>query len=225
MDLGDGQEGCIVKLNPRSDSPEALMWDVIVNAVRYTPQPGDWVLDIGAHHGIFALYCAARGAHVRAYEPETENFRELERQRLIAESLGCPPMEIINSAVWSESGTRFLWINPENSGASCMVKSVGFGERIDVRAVSIEEALQGRIWDCVKVDVEGAEWEIFARAKPEHLSRMKYLTMELHNHILTQERHDELIAKLKSGFTHAECIPECRNGQATGRISAAFCRR
>lgn len=201
-------------------TPEALMYDIIVNTVRYTPQPGHYVLDLGAHYGYFSLYCAARGAHVTAYEPLEENYRELVRiSRDIAPQLGFPTIITHRQAVTDAYGERLLWYNRDNPGASSLLRQSDF-DPVPVSTVPLSAALRmpdlpDMLWDCVKVDVEGAEAEIFLAASNMDLKRIRFLTMELHNDVLSLEQHDALYKRMLHAFPKSEAQ---RNGDRVVQI-------
>jgi FkbM family methyltransferase len=199
----------------RGDSPEALMWDIMWNAVQYTPLPGHRVLDLGAHHAYFSLYCAARGATVKAYEPLKENYDHA------VETLnrgGCRgSVELINKAVWPQPTIR-IWKNPDNTGASTT------GEVGDlVECDTLHQALGGQVWDCVKVDIEGAERVIFRDLPKEDFSLIRYLTMEMHLHAMTREEENDLISTLRQGFSKVNAVIEEINPENVGRCRVVFC--
>jgi FkbM family methyltransferase len=197
-------------------------WDIIMNEHGYTPKPGHFVLDIGAHHGYFALFCAMRGAAVVAYEPDSENFKQLEQKALISKNSEAPTIVAHEAGVWSESGQRLLWLDPENSGANSMVYPCSNTSAM-VSVVSLSEVINNSPWDCVKVDVEGAEAQIFLMAETKDLRRIKFLTMELHSHILTLDQNNALMNRLRKEFPKVLDFPEIKEGLPTGRTAKAFC--
>src|SRR5438105_14553290 len=96
------------RINTKSDSYEALMWDIICDAHRYSPKAGDRVLDLGAHMGLFSLYCAARGCLVCAYEPSVPTFKELSHQAEVAKEIGVGEIRAYPFAVWYKSARHPL---------------------------------------------------------------------------------------------------------------------
>jgi FkbM family methyltransferase len=199
----------------KADSPEALMWDIVTDAVRYTPQSGHRVLDLGAHWAYFSLYCAARGASVKAYEPLKENY---DRAVETLNSGGCRGnVELINKAIWPQPTTR-IWKDPDNTGASTT------GEVGDlVECDTLHQSLDGKIWDCVKVDIEGAERVIFRNLPKEDFGLIRYLTMEMHLHAMTREEENELLDTLRWGFPNVNAVVEEINPQNMGRTRVVFC--
>lgn len=122
---------------------------------RTTIQPGDIVLDIGAHVGFFSQRCLDRGARVVAIEPDVRNFACL-RDRVLDAVL-------IQGAAWNASGTAHLKLN----GACTAGHSLYFGSKTDVHVVTqlvTIDSLQLPKCDFIKIDAEGAEVEIIQGA-------------------------------------------------------------
>lgn len=143
------------------------------------------IVDIGANAGYFSLQALSRfpGARVFAFEPVPANFRLLMRNRDLnpGRTLTCLP-----KAVAGEPGELVLaFEGGEDFTTSATV--LGGGEdqkgRIRVAAVTLAEILSGhdleRI-DLLKMDCEGAEYEIFYRSAPEILARIGRIVMEVH---------------------------------------------
>lgn len=200
---------------------EAL-WEICANEHRYVPQSGDRVLDIGANKGFFSLYCATRGALVTAYEPDPDTFKELVTQVEVAQKCGGTKITPYKAAVWSESGERLLWRDPQRPETNSMLRPGVYS--VMVRTVSLTQALAGKFWQCVKVDVEGAEAQIFLNAKREDMRLIGYLTMELHSGVLTLDQNNALLERLRLEFPRVDAVPELVNEVPTGRTAKVFCR-
>jgi FkbM family methyltransferase len=137
------------------------------------------VLDVGAHKGAFTLMAAAAGAYVIAYEPNPESFRILERNielngfgnRVIARRNG----------IWSHHETR-LFCGPKDS-SGCM-NTVGTAspdsKHFKAYCIPFNEAVTGRQWRFMKMDVEGAEIEIINSASDAALWSIQRFGMEFH---------------------------------------------
>lgn len=141
------------------------------------------VLDIGANVGVTALYFSQMfpNARIYAFEPAPDNFAVL--QKNIA---NCERIRGFPYALGAADATLELYAsdNPVNFGGyslhpagSDTTKKV----RIPVRGVAAVLAELGleRV-DVVKVDTEGAEWDILTAFPEELLSRVQLITGELH---------------------------------------------
>lgn len=212
-------------INPRSDSYEALLWDVVTNAHRYIPKPGDQVLDLGAHFGMFSLYCAARGCHVKAYEPNPEAMAELLHTVAVAKEIGLGDIEPWGFAIWRGKENAYICKRMDTS-AACVLSPVRWSANDPmVRCISLRDAMQGMKWDCVKVDVEGSEVEIFRTVEQEDFDRIGFLTIEIHNDLLSHQDREYLIAKLKNAFPFYGTIPVKVGGVPTGDLACLYCWR
>lgn len=194
------------------------MWDVVVNEHQYVPKPGDMVLDLGMWHGHFTIYCASRGAFVKGYEPIPEVFSEFE-QYLKKESF-VDSVNPVNKAVWSSDGKVAFNIDQRNERSS----AVGGGNLI-VPCESLAAAMEDVAWECVKVDIEGAEHEVFTKCDATLFERIGFLTMEIHNDVLTQEQHDELVSRIVKGFGKTKLVEQYAHGKPLGRICKVFAWR
>lgn len=206
------------RINPRSDSYEALMWDVITNAHRYIPKPGEHVLDLGAHFGMFSLYCAARGCEVDAYEPSEAAFKELCHTAEVATEIGLGHINPVQRAIWSKPGAGLLFKTGESTAANSMIQ----GSSNDVQKVdtcTLDDALSMRgHWDCVKMDIEGAEY--LALTTAQQLARINFLTVEIHHGPLSSEQCRDLDVFLFTNFLTVSRLPVKKNPKQT---VAYFC--
>lgn len=215
----------MIERNWPANSYEATLWDVITNAHQYVPKPGDFVLDLGAHYGMFALYSASRWADVVAYEPIYEAFQELEHTSRVADEIGAGRISAVNMAVWDKAGVIPLWKSDHKPCFSAMsripitesdVKSVIMRQ---TRAVSFDDALGETRWACVKMDVEGAEHRLLTNCSK--FRQIAFLSVEIHNDILAPEECDHIDALLRDSFSQIDRLPVKRNPAQT---VAYFCR-
>lgn len=134
---------------------------------RLAPRAGDVVLDIGAYCG--ATACAfsravGPGGRVIAVEADPLNHRALAAN---LERLGLVNVEPVHAAVWSASGTlRFAAEGALGSAAA----SVGPREAgtVEVAALTLGDLCErlglSRV-DHVKMDIEGAEYEVLPASR------------------------------------------------------------
>lgn len=139
----------------------------------------DTVIDIGAHIGSFSLLAARRGAaRIVACEPEPRNFAQL------AENITrnhCGAIRALPICVAGADGERLLTLDRENSARNGLY---GKGaRRLPVRALSLPTIFaQEKIERCdfLKMDCEGAEYEIVAAAPRTLLARIRCIALEYH---------------------------------------------
>lgn len=167
-------------------------------------KPNLTVIDIGANIGVFAIYAAttAPGTRVYAYEPMPSTFQ------LMVENIRRNDLEerIIPAQLGVTAGKerRRLYAGTESQFSS--IYPTGDPRTyVDVDCVSLADILEeNSIHECdlLKLDCEGAEFEILYNTPSEYLSRIKAIRMEYHNDAAGGERSlKPLLAFLRShGF-------------------------
>ncbi|MGZ5431428.1 MAG: FkbM family methyltransferase [Thermoanaerobaculia bacterium] len=129
------------------------------------------ILDVGANIGCASVWFANRypNAKIIAVEPDASNVAMLRKN-----VAPYPTVRVIEGAVWYESATVALDDHGDKSGIQVRAGDGG------VRGMTIPEiAGTGRI-DILKLDVEGAEKELFEH-DPAWLANVDILMIELHD--------------------------------------------
>jgi len=153
-------------------------------------QAGAVILDIGAHIGAFSAFAARHagpGSRILAYEPEPENFALLE-ENLRASAAGCASAR--RAALWRDSGEAEFLVNTGNrAGHSLFAKKVqiesrGAAETIRVPMITLDDIFENEpIEQCefLKMDCEGAEYDVLYAASPGCLDRVQTISLEFHD--------------------------------------------
>lgn len=146
------------------------------------------IVDIGAHVGAFTCWATAlaRNTQVIAVEPEPRNFRDLERNVLL-NRLGSR-VTTLQRAAASKDGTRTMRVSRKRYFATLHGEPAD-SEEISVECIDFDRFIREdcpRSVDVVKMDCEGAEWEILPALSPEAWGRIDTLLMECHS----LDRHD-----------------------------------
>lgn len=184
---------------------EALLLGPQINTEIF---PDGNVLDIGSNGGILTAYWALNGAHVTAYEADPITFRFL-NDMLRQTNLNAVA---VWAAIWTFTGLIRFRSNLETKSLtrggciSVQERPTGWYEggenqEYEVPCVSFEVALNQKEWDCVKMDIEGAEFEILRTTPIEVLrNQIKYMQLEFHHEWVSDAAYQELIAKLDPVF-------------------------
>jgi FkbM family methyltransferase len=148
------------------------------NAYRYTPEPNQIVVDAGANVGLFTVWAAMHGALVYAYEPCRASYEDLLRNVVLNHVEG--RVFAHNFGLWSVTDRLTLWhLDSDSGGHSLLEPSRKHGE--DVLCVNVDDALRTlRRIDFLKLDTEGAEYEILQYASPETLKKIQAFAVEWH---------------------------------------------
>ncbi len=157
----------------------------------YQLQPGDIVLDIGAHVGFFTAHASLKVGplgQVIAFEPHPENFALL-RERVGALS----NVALIHAAACDKTGLVKLYHNSDNSGGHSLFPSAQHSKHFTVPCVSASRFIG---WQqhvrFVKCDVEGAEIGVL-RDLVEFLRPPVDIAFEAHNSSLYAACKEELL--------------------------------
>lgn len=157
------------------------------------PLEEDWtVVDIGAAMGDYAVWAARQVPHGRvvAVEPFPEAV-ELMRHNLGQNSVS--NVEVIAAAVTGKSGPATLNL----VGGSLVQHSTAIHAGMDskrlVSSLTLQELLtEAQVDSCdyLKMDCEGAEYDILFTTAPETMAKIQRICMEVHDGMTQYERED-----------------------------------
>ena len=136
------------------------------------------VVDIGANIGDFALQCArlCPEGTVYAVEPILEHC-EIIREQITLNGVG--NVHVLRFAMGESDGEE-VQISVAG-GKSSLYENVGPPETVTMTTLGALLSSNGiREIDLLKMDCEGAEWQIFPQAEPL-LPRIRQICMEYHN--------------------------------------------
>ena len=139
----------------------------------------DLIIDCGANVGYSAAYFLTKFPHCRliAIEPDAGNFTALERNL----SAYGERVVLHHNAVWSKS--TGLVMSPEVLGEGVewgrTVREAHADETAQMEALDLGSLIGLRRVSILKIDIEGAEAEIFSQQTP-WLSQVDNLVIELH---------------------------------------------
>jgi FkbM family methyltransferase len=173
------------------------------------PRPPKSIIDVGAHAGLFGI--AGRlyfpRAVIHAYEPNPVLWPSLDHQSKIGR------FSVFHEAVGLSRGKAVLESHGDTVFTRCVQSPSG-----EVRVAAISEAIRrianNGIVDLLKLDCEGAEWDILRDG--EAMQRVANLTMEYH--LSGRNSVEDLLAAIRDlkfhvGFVHSD-------GEKNGRIRA-----
>jgi FkbM family methyltransferase len=179
-----------VKLRPGS-MDEAVLGEMEkdVYHVRKLIRTGDTVLDIGAYTGLFALSIkdVCPGARIVSVEPEPENYATLQ------ENIRGTDVSAVKMALVSEPGIVTLKNYGLDASAchSIFDLTPGEGELISVEGITLSQLLEKYAIEAVrilKLDCQGAEFDVLSTASQGLLSKIDFIAMEVHWAIADTQR-------------------------------------
>jgi len=141
---------------------------------------GGIVIDIGANIGAFSVLSARcnKGVRVYSYEPFEENYHLL-KENAITNGIE-KQIHTFNQAVGNAKEERVIFADRVDSMSSLYGK---VGKEMLIKVVSLKDVfVDNNIQTCdfLKVDCEGAEYEIFYSAPKYIFDRIETISIEFH---------------------------------------------
>jgi len=201
-----------------------IIVDIFINEVYSPPgfkiQSDDVVIDLGAHQGVFSAYAAEKTKQVViAYEPEISNFTKLCK---FLKKNNIENVRAYNFAVSGNGSDRYL--RKMNSSSTHNLVEISLQQELPleqyqcVQTKSLDQVIDHIDHvDLLKVDIEGAEVELFVGASRETLKKIARISAETH-FSPDDSRLDILLRTLKQEFDNISFIP--LSGKNLGYIYA-----
>lgn len=139
------------------------------------------VVDLGANIGISTIMLANKfsNAKIIALEPEMYNF-----QLLRMNVKGLNNISILNNAIWYKDGTvEIINFDVKSNEFKC-ANSNGSSKSQQIESISIPTLMHRynlKTIDLLKVDVEGAEEELFAKVNLDWIVKTNCCIIEIHS--------------------------------------------
>ncbi len=172
------------------------------------------VLDLGSNNGGFPLLLKAEGFKIKSLACVELNPRTFVRLKFNLERNFSGRFIALNCGVCSKP--RVLAVNlGEGSAGDSIYRSKGPEASVSLEILGMtfddvyKEAFGEEDIDLCKIDVEGAEFEIFDAAAAKSISKCRYLLMEIH-HKYSMPRERVLTKLHAAGFD--EIGGETKNG-------------
>jgi len=198
---------------PNSISPLIIAGELLADCYglnRIDFQPGDVIIDIGAHIGMFAIYTALRLPHVviHAFEPFPENFARLKEN---LDRNGITTVRIHHQGVTGDGRLLEMVTSPLNSGGStCHSRTLEHGRITGIPSTTLDQIFESLGVDkckLLKIDCEGSEYEILFST--HSLSKVEYLSGEFHYNQLLREQ----------GYSVEGLLQHCESQIAPNKLS------
>lgn len=202
------RNGTRYRVRTGSNDKDAIREVYLLNS--YQIEEGDiaddaTVIDIGAHIGVFSVFAAKRGGNVAVYafDPDPANYALLLDNVEMNKSIG--KVHTFRMAVSGRKGKRRLVRSRASLARHSLFDNryLNQGETQDIIEVecttlydifaenSIERC------DVLKLDCEGAEYEILLNTDDSVLSRIRKITLEYHDGVVDQN-HEDLLEFLRA---------------------------
>jgi len=170
--------------------------------IRYgVPIKDGWtVVDIGAGIGDFSIFAAHSNPQTKVYafEPFPESYHLLDRNIALN---GVENVFPFQTGIWSQAGVLHLDNvsgEPLQIISKQMHAAINEKSAIKVRAMPLSQVFDTYAiekLDLLKLDCEGAEYEILSGASPEVFNKIERIIMEYHD--IDCHHHDHLVLLLE----------------------------
>lgn len=185
----------IIKLRKQSTDLMALTHVWLIEEYKkenFEIKPNDIVIDVGAHIGLFTIYASqfCTKGKIYSFEPVTENYE------LLLENIKLNNLDYVtsfNQAVSNSNEPIKLFLNNDESGHSMFSKS---SKSVIIDSISLQKFFdENQIKHCnfLKLDCEGAEYEIIKNLPLEYFQKIDKLVIEYH----MADSHPEFLIELK----------------------------
>lgn len=188
-----------VSININSDADDSVFNEIFVekeyrDVEKIIKNSQSYIIDIGGHIGMFSIYARMINSNIPIFifEPEETNYKNLKENFLINHIKGVFPK---NLAVSGKKGDRVLYLSNDSHNHSLINESES--ERIKTKKIStttlqdiiekankiLNKSYEAFYCDLVKMDCEGAEFEIIEETPLEIFQKIKNIYIEYHKYL------------------------------------------
>ncbi len=162
----------------------------------------DIVVDIGAHIGYFTLFAAKRSkdGKVFAFEPSKKSFSLFKKNIKINNYKNIISEEI---AIAKIKGKQILYLDKNNEISNTIYKQQESLDEKEINTITLQnifEKYKIEKIDFLKMDCEGAEFEIVMNTPSIILDKIQKISMEIHEEIVPYTKEIMMKRLKKHGF-------------------------
>lgn len=173
-----------IRTNPASSDIHIFseIWlEKAYNLQDFKIQKNDIVIDMGAHIGIFSIYASqfCKNGKIYAYEASKENYD------ILMENLQINKIKNVfafNKAGFSKTGTAKFYLSENDLANHSLYKKTK--NSVDVETTTLSEIFTRNSLekcDFLKMDCEGAEFDILMNLSDEYFEKIKKICLEYHH--------------------------------------------
>jgi FkbM family methyltransferase len=181
----------------------------------------DIIIDIGANNGYFSIYASslAKNGMIYSFEPAPDLYEIIKKNIDINKISN---IKIFNSGVAGNDTKLNFYLSKGHNGCHSLYRRSPDDEEIRIDAVNLENFCFDKKIEKInllKLDCEGAEYEIILNFSINFLEKIEKITMEYHDDI-NEHKHDEIVNFLennnflvcvKSGYLYGINLKNLKN--------------
>lgn len=165
----------------------------------YTSGKSPLIIDCGSNMGLSLLYFSIKfpESQIYGFEPDTSVLTCLEKN---IETYNLKNVELVKKAVWVRNETLEFFTDNGMGGRL----GIDYSDQIPVKveAIRLKEFIGDKHIDFLKMDIEGAEYDVISDCEPI-LNQIDKIFIEYHSILNEEQKLDELLNILKrNGFRY-----------------------
>lgn len=143
------------------------------------------IIDAGANVGFASIFFKSKykNSEILALEIETENCTYFEKNMKKFENI-----ELLQKGLYNKK-VKLIIEDPFNATNSYIIKEVNDHEKYMLESITIDDILAYKKWDTIdllKIDIEGAEKNVFESNYENWLPKTKIIMIETHDRIISK---------------------------------------
>ena len=151
------------------------------------PKSGVNVVDLGANSGGFSLLLKAEGLEVAklvAAELNPQTYRRLVLN--LERNFRDTEIVVLNEGIFSNSGSVELYLGRGSTGDSIDSSATQnqHSKRYLIKTTTLNDFFENSVGECIvslcKIDIEGAEWDLFFNPGSDRIRQCENVLMEIH---------------------------------------------
>lgn len=163
------------------------------------PLSPETIIDAGANVGFATLFFKLKypNSRIALVEIEKENIKMVEKNLQ-----GLKDIKIYHKGLFNKIGF-FKVEDPYNASNSFVIKEVAENEPYDIQSTTIDEIMQENNFqtvDILKIDIEGAEKDLFEKNYESWLPKIKIIMVETHDRMVPRSAFTVMNALDKYNF-------------------------
>jgi len=138
------------------------------------------IIDAGANIGLASVFFHLKypDAKIVGIEIDTKNY-----ESILKNTKHIPDYKVIKKGLFNKNGF-FKVLDLYNASNSFQIKEVAENETFDIESITINQIIKENNWefvDLLKIDIEGAEKELFESNFENWIPKVKIIAVETHD--------------------------------------------
>lgn len=166
----------------------------------YSSNPKPFILDCGANIGISILRYKQLfpNAEIVAFEPD-KSIHTVLSQNLKQNNI--QNVTVVEAAVWTEDGEHTFFAEGADGSRLTQNESSDMSKQYTVKTIDFSDYVKDQKVDFIKLDIEGAEFDVMDRIAP-FLHNVEKMLIEIHHNVKNAKQTAKILDILEqAGFS------------------------